>query len=137
VDIDAIAEMYPDSNVFSLLAELDGAGLFGEDTGFPTSAEPLPEAPKKLARQSVYVMESAGRIKIGIAANVKSRLSAVQTGNPNPVTLVWSVAVPDAVLIEMQAHAILSAHRMIGEWFNCTRDQAVEAVRSAIERSSA
>ena len=136
VDTDEIAAMYPGVDLEPLLTELDNAGLFNNEPDIASSNLPE-EKPKKPARKSIYIMECAGRIKIGVAANVRSRRSALQSGNPGPVTLVWSSLVGDAFLIEMQAHAILSVHRIGGEWFDCSREAAIGAVRSAIERSAA
>lgn len=58
--------------------------------------------------------------KIGIARDLSSRLSAVQTGCPMPITQVLSVELPGraaALRAEKKMHAGLEPYRTSGEWF--------------------
>ena len=84
---------------------------------------------------NIYVIGStSGPFKIGVAKNPRARRSEIQIGSHTRIEVVYSVAVPgeDALLIERGAHRILREHRLSGEWFNVTKDQAEEAIREAI-----
>jgi len=82
----------------------------------------------------VYVIGSEdGPQKIGMSANPASRLRGLQTSSPHRLKLLAAVDVPatDAVAVERHAHAALSLHHLLGEWFRVTPDQAVTAVQEA------
>lgn len=72
--------------------------------------------------------------KIGIASDVRNRSSSLQSGNPRPLTPVYSVAFPTrkkAALVERRAHNILKEHRLCSEWFACSKEVVIAAVDSA------
>lgn len=46
------------------------------------------------SRYCVYFIECNGVFKIGITSDIKSRLNTIQTSNPTPVNLVYTIAVP-------------------------------------------
>lgn len=78
--------------------------------------------------RSVYFAMQAKRIKIGIAANVQSRLLNLQSDTGGPVELIASVAGTPA--LERALHMKLKAHRIEGEWFHDCPE-----VRAAIQNS--
>lgn len=68
----------------------------------------------------VYLLESAGCYKIGIAENVEKRIRQLQTGNPHKITLKYSCQVKDreqALRIESRFHEILRRFNKSGEWY--------------------
>lgn len=68
----------------------------------------------------VYLLESAGCYKIGIAENVEKRIRQLQTGNPNKITLKYAYPTKDrdeALRIETKFHAILRRFNKSGEWY--------------------
>jgi predicted GIY-YIG superfamily endonuclease len=75
-------------------------------------------------RAYVYVIEDQQeRIKIGVATDVKSRASSIQTGNAD--TLVVQGIVPcstreDAVNLEKDLHNHLTKYQIRGEWYSCS-----------------
>lgn len=73
-----------------------------------------------LAIQHIYVIECAGYHKVGKAASISIRVDALKTGNPFPLSCVYSVAVVGdmARRIERRAHKTLAAHHHQGEWFS-------------------
>jgi hypothetical protein len=59
--------------------------------------------------------------KIGITANLASRLATIQTGNHQKLTLVSTFFIPDRVLantVEAAAHEKFQEYRLNGEWFS-------------------
>lgn len=77
---------------------------------------------------NIYFAECLGRIKIGMARNVKLRLSALRSGAGAPVNLIASVVGTSSV--ERALHRKLTAYRIDGEWY---RD--CPEVRAAIQNS--
>lgn len=70
----------------------------------------------------VYVIQTTkhGPIKVGLTSNLKKRIAQIQTGCPNPVTLVaWypRSSRRKAAALEKELHNLLDGHRMQGEWF--------------------
>lgn len=68
----------------------------------------------------VYLIGAdTGPIKIGHAVNVKARLSSLQTGNWEPLSILHSVTVPWTVApaIEGLVHGQFEERRVRGEWF--------------------
>jgi hypothetical protein len=61
------------------------------------------------------------------------RLAALQRGSAEPLELVYAAAVKsnDATAIEQTAQAMMSNHRLSGEWFDVTPDLAVGAIAAA------
>lgn len=58
--------------------------------------------------------------KIGVTANLTSRMQAIQTGCPTPITAVMSVILPSRFMAESaerELHDLLSEYRVSGEWF--------------------
>lgn len=78
----------------------------------------------------------AAPIKIGITANMKSRLRALQTGSPYPVDVAFAVPVENTVMavqIERMLHKTFSRFRMHGEWFDLLPVYGVHCLATAIE----
>jgi hypothetical protein len=85
----------------------------------------------------VYVIGCDGRpTKIGIAQNVRKRLSQVQTGCPYELSIHYSIdcTAEDARLAERAAHRRLSAHRTSGEWFAVDMATAAQIVEEIVRR---
>lgn len=133
IDTTELALGFPGVDIDSLVSELQDAGFFRAGDDPPPINSPVMESPARPTRKhAVYVVGCAGRIKIGIATNVRARISTMRTGNPVPITLIWSVFTEDALEIEQRAHAILGVYRISGEWFECSRQEAIGAVSTAI-----
>ena len=62
-------------------------------------------------------MPLAGHVKIGIARNVKHRLDALQTANPEKLEVLAFTVVVDGRGLERQLHRKLAPYRLNGEWF--------------------
>ena len=86
--------------------------------------------------QSVYVIEgSHGAVKIGISSDPENRRATLQTGAPHHLFLAFAIYAGDAAFdVEQEAHAILAAHRMPGEWFAVSKEMAIAAVYGAASR---
>jgi hypothetical protein len=71
-----------------------------------------------------------GLVKIGTTTTaVSKRLSALQTGSPVRLTVLWTT--PGGVALESRLHRIFAAYRRHGEWFDLGPD-AVRAIRGAL-----
>ena len=76
-------------------------------------------------------------VKVGMAVDSEDRLNGYQTSSPfrdYELFACWSVA--DRRSAESDAHALLEKiYERKGEWFNCTPEQAGEAIWELMERS--
>lgn len=78
-----------------------------------------------------------GPIKIGVAVNVQRRMSALQGGNPIPLTLIGSVVAVRGT--EAAFHQTLRAYRIRGEWFRPVlevRDMIARALNGELPSAS-
>lgn len=82
--------------------------------------------------EKVYVMSCGEYMKIGIATSIVARRSSIQAGNPEIVRVEYYVNRSHARPIERRAHEKLLHKHHRGEWFKCTVDEAIDAVKSAI-----
>jgi hypothetical protein len=68
----------------------------------------------------VYFIRSSIFLKIGIAKNLKQRLSSLQTGNPEKLeveAVAWCGDEKDARALESDLHINLKDYHERGEWF--------------------
>lgn len=92
------------------------------------------------SKRGVYVVGCAGHpVKIGVATDMPSRLSAIQTGFPYKLRAYCHVEVPEgrALEIERACHARLSDYRLNGEWFDIDPYEAIDVVKLVIEQHMA
>lgn len=90
--------------------------------------------PGRSTQASVYLLSSAGSVKIGVAANLANRLRDLQAANPSAIALVCSFGPMRRAIacqVEYRAHYLLREKRVRGEWFSCSVDEAIEAVKVA------
>ena len=83
----------------------------------------------------IYVIgPPVGLQKVGIATDPRQRLATLQTACPFDLFLHLAVAVPfgDAHAIERQAHRLLARSCVRNEWFEATREEAIQAVQSVV-----
>lgn len=71
----------------------------------------------------VYFIEAVGlgRVKIGLAADVKKRCSQLQVASPTTLALLGVVGTDDVRRLEVDLHRRFSALRDRGEWFRLTK----------------
>jgi hypothetical protein len=77
----------------------------------------------------VYLIRSQTFTKIGIANDVESRLSHLQTGNPWPLELLACFYFQDAVCVERVLHQKFELARDRGEWFTLDSEQVSVAIQ--------
>lgn len=70
----------------------------------------------------VYLIESAGLVKIGRAGNPQRRLRQLAAINASPVELLHQIATDNASWLESYLHALYAALRVRGEWFKLSED---------------
>ena len=82
----------------------------------------------------VYAIESPqGLVKIGRSGNPDQRIGALSSaGGFEPVSVWYSLPVPNAAAVETAAHSALAEFREMGEWFKTPFSAAVDAVQSLI-----
>lgn len=98
--------------------------------------------PFRLSDSGIYFIECGDAIKIGYASSVERRLSAMRTGCPLPMCLlyVWPMLYehPESEYYakEREFHERFAALRMHGEWFRAESPLTdfIEAELSAMER---
>jgi hypothetical protein len=85
----------------------------------------------------LYVICKGGKIKIGISRHLTQRLEALRTSFPVAIEVLLTVKGPFRAIrrAEMEAHQALKDAALGGEYFNVSRERALEAVRTAIERN--
>ena len=78
----------------------------------------------------IYFLKAGeNHYKVGIASNVNSRVSGIQTSNPVHIDIVATKLVNDAEQVESNIHKALKEMRVDGggtEWFQLTPSQAIE-----------
>lgn len=82
----------------------------------------------------VYVAKSDGiGVKVGISGDAPRRIRALRKEHHQPISLEFCQRgdAPAIEAIEKQAHALLCAHRVKGEWFGVSVDEAIAAVLKA------
>lgn len=75
--------------------------------------------PRKGRPGHVYLVECNGAYKIGIAKDLKARISSMQSGSPLPLTLIHSIQTPEMEILEAKLHNHFAHKRFeLGEWFD-------------------
>lgn len=74
----------------------------------------------------IYIMRCGEFVKVGIARNVKIRLSNIQSSTPYQVQLVKSFYHPYARKREHEIHTLFMDYHVRGEWFKITEDKLAE-----------
>ena len=80
----------------------------------------------------VYIIRQGDTrlFKIGVSNNPMRRLKNLQTGNPHPLKMMFSVACHGLSAYEAEAliHRHLSKERVKGEWFDIQSDDRVVSI---------
>ena len=70
------------------------------------------------------------RIKIGIATNLKSRISSIESSCGCRCELLYNtLPLKDALKYEKECHNRFDTDRHFGEWFNINKEDAISAVK--------
>lgn len=76
-----------------------------------------------------------GPVKVGYSMSPNKRLKSLQTGNPKPLTLVFSFVTPTlghAKDAEDTFHTVCKGHRLSGEWFDLTPKIALSTLTKCL-----
>jgi predicted GIY-YIG superfamily endonuclease len=75
-------------------------------------------------------------IKLGYARDPQKRCAQLQTGNPNVLSVVWSVAISKsrARLVEQKIHQEYNHKRVRREWFKMSAVEAEQVLNHAVIR---
>lgn len=113
-----LSDLYPEA--VAELERLTTQDWKGHPSGLPAPSETWVYA----------ITDQRGQaVKIGITRDLKTRLRTLQTGYPYRLAVVWSVTAPAA--LEEHLHHTFRKRRLMGEWFDFTRRNAVEAITKA------
>lgn len=66
----------------------------------------------------VYIVTDGEAVKIGRAANLASRISSIQVGNPRQLTVLQTIQTRNAMELEATLHHKFKKQHIRGEWFN-------------------
>lgn len=80
----------------------------------------------------IYVLKCGLYFKIGITQNAYKRRRQIQTGNPFPVELVFSLRHPKAAEIEKKLHLFYKKVNHMREWF-ILDDKEVDFIKYAVQ----
>lgn len=88
---------------------------------------------------TLYVIECAGFLKLGLTQDFERRFVAIDCGNPLPIRRVATRKVPLAGLAfaEKWLHDRFKDRRVKGEWFAITEAEALAALPMAVRRADA
>ncbi len=86
----------------------------------------------------VYVISNKamhGLVKIGFSSNDPDLRAddLNHTGSPHPYAVDYDMLIEEPRQVEQKAHRILSAKREGKEWFRCTVEEAIAAIKEASE----
>ena len=93
----------------------------------------------KINHKYIYVMQVNANgsylHKVGISVNPKQRVNEVSTGCPFPVKVVYQsdYVCKSAAHKEKMIHKILEQYHSNGEWYCCSLDTVLDAVKSLSE----
>ena len=108
------------------ILELEKDGQKRKDFDYP---EPSP------GTWFVYVLERGGDVKVGITKSPRNRVSSLNAserdqGRADPV-FFYATSGPSAGNIERIVHFKLKDFHIKGEWFSCSPDDAIQAIKLA------
>ncbi len=76
----------------------------------------------------IYLVRLGLYHKIGFAKNVQARMSALNSGHPEEISLVHSFPTNDMRRAESLLHKRFAVQRIRGEWFDLSSDDIQEVV---------
>jgi len=79
-------------------------------------------------KAAIYLMKSAGLMKIGYSKNPFQRWKSLKTGCPDPIALIFTLYCNDAPAVEKSLHKTFSDRRGKGEWFRVSVDEVLAAI---------
>jgi hypothetical protein len=88
---------------------------FGLPSDYGTPGGIKAEHPRHYREPGVYLVEGAGRLKIGVTTNVRSRMTSLRGSSPVPLDLLAHIN--GGRTLEAHLHERFRAHRLHGEWF--------------------
>ena len=139
----------PNPNSYEFIRHIDGnrCNNFADNLEWVEKRE-WNEKPKPKAVRSAYVyfIRSKLAVKIGVATDVDKRLSILQTGNPEQLSVVKKVrftgkdSLKNAYKAEKAFHQKFDESRLVGEWFDAHVLHAIAVnnkhIRYVLEREN-
>lgn len=66
----------------------------------------------------LYALRAGSAVKLGHSCDIARRIRELQIGNPNKVTLVWSMPVARPLVMERKLHRFCRKYHRRGEWYD-------------------
>lgn len=120
---------------------ISGLGVGPDEAGYVSCQVPIAvnvpptkrEVRMRDSRGHLYVITADAKTKVGISRDVDSRLMWLQSGNPNPISVAFTLR-DDSIRrlrsIEREVHLRLAEHRISGEWFDIAPTTVIGIVRA-------
>ena len=86
------------------------------------------EKPKKSHGGMIYLIQSGTKVKIGVARSLSQRLTNLQIGNPDALEVIMAAYSKVPYAIEKALHEHFMERRVRGEWYDITREEAMQAL---------
>lgn len=92
----------------------------------------VPEAEPQM---TLYVVSTAGGVKIGITGNPRARFTALRAASLDVLEIEFQAAGPRRMIqrAEARCHDDMRQHRIKGEWFDCRPARAVAVARAVLQ----
>lgn len=68
--------------------------------------------------RKIYIIGHKTAFKIGFSGDPEQRVKEIQTGNDNPIEILFEMERQDACFLEKHLHRKFHKHRKKGEWFS-------------------
>ena len=79
-------------------------------------------------KSAIYLIKSAGRVKIGYSKNPWKRYRQLCTGCPSPMALILTLYCQDAPEFERYLHKAFEHKRENGEWFRVSINEVLKVI---------
>ena len=85
--------------------------------------------------QMLYIMRCGTAFKFGISNNPPKRVKQLQTGNAEPIDLIFQLVLDQGIAasdVEKILHKFLKKYRKCGEWFELSEDQVFTLAQTCL-----
>ncbi len=106
------------NNIESILRIKEYVDQKIDKAGIITDVNKIKQNETHAILKHIYFISNGTYCKIGIATNLKRRISDLQVGNTSQLTLLYSFQTSDYDNIEKQLHKLFKPFKVSGEWYD-------------------